>query len=434
MATIKANVGVNLVALDLFGLTQTDYVDFYDNLNRTFNGVVYQDVLELSDLISPDLYHSWIFGGTNFTIAANGNVTGGTVTGFVDAKSSSTSLLGVNWAIQGFSYSAITIANAAATPSTGDDATVLAAILSGADTFTLSSYADAARGYDGADTIYGNGGNDLLAGDAGADRIEGGDGNDELSGGLDGDTLLGGAGADRIDGGDGDDVLDGGLDGDTMQGGAGNDTYIIDIVQDRVSETAGTDSTADAGGTDSVQSSVSFNLNADAGTRFVENLTLTGTGNISGTGNALANAIVGNSARNTLAGGAGNDVLKGGKGADILNGGNGRDSVYLGSDTVADTVLINAKGESGVGSVRDRIYQFVSGTDKIDLRKVDADTAVAGDQAFAFSASGGAAHSLWVVASGADRLVRGDVNGDTTADFEFQIMATSQVAAADFLL
>src|SRR6185295_16639066 len=59
-----------------------------------------------------------------------------------------------------------------------------------------------------------------------------------------------------------------------------------------------------------------------------ENLTLTGTAAINGTGNTLANVLTGNSAANTLTGAAGSDTLNGGQGNDVLNGGVGNDT-YL---------------------------------------------------------------------------------------------------------
>ena len=58
----------------------------------------------------------------------------------------------------------------------------------------------------------------------------------------------------------------------------------------------------------------------------LENLTLTGTTAINGTGNSLNNRITGNAANNTLIGGAGNDTLDGGTGKDSLNGGTGNDT------------------------------------------------------------------------------------------------------------
>ena len=49
----------------------------------------------------------------------------------------------------------------------------------------------------------------------------------------------------------------------------------------------------------------------------VENLALTGTGNINGTGNALNNVITGNGGANALNGGAGADNMRGGAGNDV---------------------------------------------------------------------------------------------------------------------
>ena len=73
----------------------------------------------------------------------------------------------------------------------------------------------------------------------------------------------------------------------------------------------------------------------------VENLTHTGTPVISGTGNALDNALTGNAAANLLTGAAGNDTLDGAAGADTLAGGTGADTYRFGIGYGIDTVQEN---------------------------------------------------------------------------------------------
>jgi Ca2+-binding RTX toxin-like protein len=158
-----------------------------------------------------------------------------------------------------------------------------------------------------------------LIGTKGSDRIYGFDGHDRLYGKGDNDELYGGAG---------NDLLDGRAGADTMLGGSGNDTYRVDDAGDVVSEetVAGVDDV----GIDTVQSSISYTLG-----RFVEQLKLTGTAAINGTGNELANKIIGNAEANILSGGGGNDTIKGGAGDDRLVGGPGKDTLTggTGSDT-----------------------------------------------------------------------------------------------------
>ena len=139
------------------------------------------------------------------------------------------------------------------------------------------------------------------------------------------DRLNGTAGRDVIYGYEGDDVLNGRAGADTMLGGAGDDIYRVDDAGDVVTELADE-------GADRVISTISYTLGDN-----VENLTLTGTEAISGTGNALDNVIVGNDASNTLDGLAGDDRLTGGAADDILLGGEGND--VLNGAAGADTML-----------------------------------------------------------------------------------------------
>ncbi|MFN4844548.1 MAG: C-type lectin domain-containing protein, partial [Dolichospermum sp.] len=124
-----------------------------------------------------------------------------------------------------------------------------------------------------------------------------------------------------INGGDGNDTLNGNGDVYTLIGGKGDDTYIVDSTTDAVIENANE-------GTDTIQSSVTLTLATN-----VENLTLTGTAAITGTGNAANNVITGNSANNILNGGGGNDTLNGDAGNDIVN--------YAGSNTEFQTNILS---------------------------------------------------------------------------------------------
>lgn len=164
-------------------------------------------------------------------------------------------------------------------------------------------------------------------------------------------SLSGGTGNDTLTGNAGDDTLDGGTGNDSMVGGTGNDVYVVDSATDVIVEAAG-----DAG--DEVRASITFSL-AAASALQIENLVLTGSAALNGTGNAAANTITGNDGSNSLAGGAGQDIIYGGLGndtlvgnddaaTDSLSGGEGDDTYRV---TVADTVVESLGAGSGVDTV-----------------------------------------------------------------------------------
>ncbi|ALN72223.1 family 16 glycosylhydrolase [Aureimonas sp. AU20] len=142
-------------------------------------------------------------------------------------------------------------------------------------------------------------------------------------------TLSGTSAAESLSGTAGADLLDGGAGADTLTGGAGDDTYLVRNAATRIVELGG-------GGIDTVRSEVSYTLPG-----FVENLTLTGSANIAGTGNGQSNIITGNSGDNVLAGLGGND---------ILTGGAGRDTFVFGKDSGSD-IITDFEAGPGMGDV-----------------------------------------------------------------------------------
>ncbi|RVD39104.1 tandem-95 repeat protein [Mesorhizobium sp. M4A.F.Ca.ET.020.02.1.1] len=143
---------------------------------------------------------------------------------------------------------------------------------------------------------------------------------------------------------------------------------------------------------------------------------------VGGTGN---DTLLGAGDNDTLVGGDGNDTLTGGAGVDTLTGGIGSDIFNYGSIS-----------ESTPASF-DTIADFVHGTDKIDLSSIDANTASGGDQAFLFGGQNAAtvANSITWSEVGANTIVRVDVNGNATADFQITLTGTGLgLTASDFVL
>ncbi len=337
--------------------------------------------------------------------------------------------------------------------------------LDGADTLSGGAGADLLDGGTGADTMAGGLGDDIYVVDSAGDVVDetGGDGIDSvrssitytLAAALENLSLIGGGaingtgnaganiltgndaanvlsglgGNDTLVGGGGNDTLDGGAGADAMSGGLGNDSYVVDAIGDVVDEIGGD-------GIDIVSSSVTFTL-ADG----VDNLTLTGTTAINGTGNADRNTLTGNAAANilsglagddTLSGLGGNDRLVGGDGADSLDGGTGVDVMLggLGDDTYAvDNAgdVVDETGGDGVDLVRSSVT-FTLGTNVENLTLLTGATSGTGNAAANVVTGNASANTLTGLAGndtliglgGNDRLVGGEgadlLDGGTGTD------------------
>lgn len=246
-----------------------------------------------------------------------------------------------------------------------------------------------------------------------------------LTGTGENDNLFTAKGNDKLEGLAGNDILNGGAYSDTMIGGLGNDIYIVST-GDVITENAGA-------GTDLIRSAVTWTLGAN-----LENLILTGTAASNGIGNGLANRLTGNAVTNTLTGEAGNDVLHGRAGDDRLVGGLGKDTLTggLGSDRFD----FNSAAATGpTNSTRDVITDFkTSEGDNIDLSTMDADTTIAGNQAFASMVggffSGTFANPGEFYFDQTAHILYGNNDADSQADFTIQINGVDSLDASAFML
>ena len=286
-----------------------------------------------------------------------------------------------------------------------------------------------------SDGLTGLGGDDTLAGEAGPDLLDGGDGNDRL---------VGGTGADLMNGGEGNDLMIVDVSGDIANGGDGIDTvhFVTSIFAAHTAQ-------ADVENFRSLNVFVNVTLNAldnifTGGAD--QDLVFGGDGNDTMYGNGQADPMSGQGGNDTLYGGDGNDQLSGGEGSDRIYGGNDRDDISAGNgdDVVygeaGDDRIIGGSGvdimHGGAGADRfdinslsdtgntlatsDRILDFNQAQgDRINLFGVDANTNVAGNDAFSFigTASFSAAGQLRYEVANGRTVVSGDVNGDGVADF-----------------
>jgi autotransporter-associated beta strand protein len=292
------------------------------------------------------------------------------------------------------------------------------------------------------DTINGNDGDDILAGGGAPDTIDGGNGNDivSLNATNDGSNVAGGANTDTLR-----------ITGDITSIGTISGFEALELQNNSIFQTTA----AKFAGGFAINSLLSgtgtiiINLALGDQTLLIRTMTVAGGASIDlvvngSTGVDVIKAPIGTS--NSLNGNAGNDQLNGGNLADLINGGADIDKIRGdgGADTLtggtgADVFKYRAAADSTLVNP-DTITDFLSGTDRINFVKIDANASLAGDQAFSFLGTAvftntGLGQIRWVDL-GADLRVEVDVDGNGVADMHILLQgAGAQVlTVADFVL
>ena len=224
----------------------------------------------------------------------------------------------------------------------------------------------------------------------------------------------------------GGDTLSGGGGADVLYGGEGNDIYELDdttgaaafLSYDTVVESAG-------GGLDTVRvNSNAPNLGSYTLSANVEIGIIMGIAIFNLRGNGLNNLLVGNNAANAITGGAGNDRLHGAGGVDRLTGGAGQDGF-----------VFTALSDSGIALGQRDILRDFTDADIINVRAIDANSTLAGNQAFVLDTNGlRSAGEISFQVSGASLLVSFNTDGDATAEMQILVSNRAALTALDFLL
>jgi serralysin len=162
------------------------------------------------------------------------------------------------------------------------------------------------------------------------------------------------------------------------------------------------------------------------------------TGNDLFKGSNSADVIKALDGHDVIYGGKGNDILRGEAGDDVLIGGMGRDIMTGGAGK--DRFVWTSTQESRA-LAQDRVMDFDRGMDLIDLSLIDANTKLAGDQAFTLnttgSFSGKAGALIWSVITNAEggqsALLMADTNGDKLVDMSIEFVGVTSFSNADFI-
>jgi uncharacterized delta-60 repeat protein len=137
--------------------------------------------------------------------------------------------------------------------------------------------------------------------------------------------------------------------------------------------------------------------------------------------------LIGGSSTDIIYGQGSNDTLDGGGGADTLNGGQGDDTFQF---TSASDIGLTAGN-------RDVIEDFTAGQDQIDLTAIDANTSLAGTQAFSgtlLSTTDPFTQAGQLRFDSSEGILYGNTDIDAEAEFALELIGVTALQVTDLVL
>jgi Ca2+-binding RTX toxin-like protein len=325
----------------------------------------------------------------------------------------------------------------------------------GGEVIRGTTASDEIYGFGGNDRIYGYEGHDLVSGGAGNDTLYGGSGDDDIYGDSGINTLYGGSGADWFRSSDrstglsddfiadfelGQDRIDlrewgvsdfnqvQALLGNTSDGGAilnaylGGINHVIEIADVARGEFVSADFVFDGSTRD----------RDIAGTNSADVL-FGGRGHDLIDGNGGSDKLLGGLGDDDIYGESGNDQIWGGLGSDLMSGGSGDDVFRF----VSVSEMTSASGRDVIADFQ--INDGAGYDDLIDLSKLDADLTRAGNQAFDFIGrdsfvANSPGELRYTYNSAGDTVIVGNIDNDTSAEFQIVLIGRHVLDVSDFIV